>query len=121
MSTANPQKPQDWIIKKGMRFYRKLVRYDDSGAHEDYTGKTVLMQIRTGIGGTLIAEWGTTPESGITIDGSGDVVIDISASLTALLTAGRYVYDIAVTDDAGVHAYFGSIVPNIIVMDGVIE
>lgn len=85
------------IIDQGATFETTLNLTDDSDEAVDLTGYTGAGQIRkhyTSSNATSFA---------VTLGGAnGTLTIGLSANSTANLAAGRYVYDIEVTDNSGI-------------------
>lgn len=75
------------------------------GVAQDLTGWTARMQVRPAVdSGTITLDIDTT-DGGIELGGTeGTVTILISATATAALTAGSYVYDLELVDGTEVTA-----------------
>ena len=70
---------------------------DSEGTAVDLSFYTAKMQVRKNYGGPLIIELST--ENGrIIIDSNSQVTLFIPAEITQLLPAGKYVYDLKITD-----------------------
>ena len=85
------------FIDQGATYATKLVLNDANGAPVDLTGYSASSQIRkhyTSSNSVSFTVTMPTPEA-------GGVVLSMSANTTANLVAGRYVYDVELTDTAG--------------------
>ncbi len=85
-------------LEIGSRFLRSLTFEDSTGTGIDITGYTFQMQVRKRVGGTLVLE-ASTSNGRITITTAldGEFDIDIPSSVTDLLAAATYKYDLEYT------------------------
>ncbi len=84
------------FIDQGATYATKLNITDSNGAVVDLTGYTAAAQIRK----HYTSSNATSFSVAVTAD-TGAVVLSLSANATANLAAGRYVYDVELTDGAG--------------------
>jgi hypothetical protein len=93
----------DLAIDQGATFYINFVYEDESGNAVDLTGYTAAMQFRESYSSAAATVSLTSPSGGIVITAAtGTISVTVSAANTALLTAQTYVYDLEITDGAGV-------------------
>ncbi|MBQ6505685.1 MAG: hypothetical protein IJI57_17395 [Flexilinea sp.] len=91
----------DLICQKGATF-RKALRLKQNGAYIDLTGWTAKSQVRTEPdGGQLLCEMDVTVD-----EENSRIVMLIDPAVTAAFPAGIYTWDIRVTDDDGISAYY---------------
>lgn len=64
----------------------------------DLTGMTVRMQVRPEASSGVIEVALTTENGCIAVDNSGSITLSLTATQTAALSAGRYVYDLEVVN-----------------------
>ena len=89
-------------IEQGATFSRTFTWKDDAGVAINITGYTARLQIRTAFesSSTILS---LTSSSGITLGGSaGTIVVSVSATDTAALDPGSYVYDLELVNGATV-------------------
>lgn len=84
------------FIDQGATYATKLNITDTNGAPVDLTGYTAAAQIRKHYTSSNAVSFSVA----VTAD-TGAVVLQLSANATANLYAGRYVYDVELTDGAG--------------------
>lgn len=84
------------IIDQGATYATKLNITDTDGSAIDLTGYTAAAQIRK-----HYTSSNSTPFSVSVTAATGAVVLSLTANATANLVAGRYVYDVELTDGAG--------------------
>ena len=84
------------FIDQGATYATKLVLNDPNGSPVDLTGYSATSQIRKHYTSSNAVSFSVslTPDTGA-------VVLSLSANSTANLVAGRYVYDVELTDPAG--------------------
>lgn len=88
--------PGDYNITcpQGATFDRTFTLTVD-GTPQNLTGYTAAMQVRESVSGSTALINLTTENGGITLGGSaGTILVTISASTTAAVTAGSYSYDL---------------------------
>ena len=91
----------DFTAGQGETFDR-TVTWEISDVAVNLTGYTARMQIRKTVKSTS-AVVSLTSSSGLTLGGAaGTIQIVISATATAALTAGRYVYDLELVSSGGI-------------------
>ena len=93
----------DLCIPQGATFSR-VIRYKADGANVDLSGYSARMHIRpTAASNTLTLALTTGQDGRITLGGSaGTITLSISATDTAAITAGRYVYDLELISAGGI-------------------
>ena len=90
----------DLIIDQGAT-WRRTVRWTSDGSPVNLTGATARMQLRQQFTDPTPAIDLTTG-NGVTVTGGlGTISIVITATATAALNPGRYVYDLDVTNGTG--------------------
>lgn len=92
----------DIICEQGATLSLTLTYRDSADALVNLTGYSARMQVRERASspGTLVS---LTQASGITLGGAaGTIVITVSATATAALEAGQYVYDLEIVSGGGV-------------------
>lgn len=84
------------FVDQGATYATKLVVADPNGTPVDLTGYTAAAQIRKHYTSSNAVSFSVsiTPST-------GSVVLNLSANSTANLVAGRYVYDVELTDGSG--------------------
>lgn len=93
-------KAQDLVIDQFATFKTSFTwKTKTTNAPVNLTGYTAALQIRrTPADSTALVSL-SSPSNGLTIEGTaGRVNIEIAAAVTSTLTAGRYVYDLVLTD-----------------------
>lgn len=93
-------------IERGASWSTSLIVTDPTGAHINHTGYTIRMEVRDATQGTLLAAFATDSTGGITINGSGDILIAITAATSKAFLFDRGVYDLKVTTVAGAVSYY---------------
>lgn len=84
----------DFCIPQGATFFR-VIRWKADGANVSLVGFTARMQIRPTAASATTTLALTTENGRIALGGSaGTITLSISATDTAAITAGRYVYDL---------------------------
>ena len=84
------------IIDQGATYATKLNITDANGIAVDLTGYSAAAQIRK-----HYTSSNSTPFTVSLTAATGAVVLSLSSNSTANLVAGRYVYDVELTDGAG--------------------
>ena len=85
----------DTICDQGATYERVVILRDSAAGLVDLTGFTAAMQIRTTAAATTVVKSLTTENSGIVLGGvTGTISLFISATGTAAIAAGNYVYDL---------------------------
>ena len=88
---------------QGATFSRTITWTDSARTPYNLTGYTARMHVRTTAATTTTLIELTTANSRITLGGaSGTVTLTISATDTAALTPGKYVYDLELVSGGGV-------------------
>lgn len=82
------------VIDQGATFSADLDITDENGDAIQLSGYTASSQIRKWYTSTKYVEFTTAVNSDI-----GVITLSLTANQTALLTAGRYVYDVEITDN----------------------
>ncbi len=94
----------DFVCEQGATFAREITWIDSSGIPVNNTGYTARMQVRAtaASASTLLSIGSATGE--IVLGGAnGKITITVSATVTAAITAGCYVYDLEMV--SGVTVY----------------
>ena len=92
----------DFCIPAGATF-SKVIRYKADGANVNLSGYTARMQIRPTAASATTTLALTTENSRIALGGTaGTITLSISATDTAAITAGRYVYDLELVSAGGI-------------------
>ena len=92
----------DLCIPAGATFSR-VIRYKADGSNVNLTGFTARAQIRPSAASATTTLSLTTENTRITLGGTaGTITLNISATDTAALTAGRYVYDLELVSAGGI-------------------
>lgn len=83
------------LIDQGSTWSLQLTWLDSDGAPIDLTGYSARMQIRPTLESSTVTASLTSPSNGITLGGTaGTVTLAMTATQTAAITAGTYVYDV---------------------------
>jgi len=99
MTAAN----NNFIIDQGADWYTTVVYKDSSGTAINLTGYTAALQIRDTYADSTTALSLTSPSGGIVITGAtGTIAIHATATQTAAIAAGNYVYDLEITSAGGI-------------------
>lgn len=102
MSACDCCNTADLCIPQGATFSR-VIRYKADGANVNLTGYTARMQIRPTAASATTTLSLTTENGRIALGGSaGTITLNISATDTAAITAGRYVYDLELVSAGGI-------------------
>ena len=104
MSTGSPWgrfaiTGDDAVIRGGDYYARFLVE-DDNGAPVDLTGASPVMQVRAAPDRPGVVLECTAANGRLTLVGS-ELILDLPASLTATLPAGKYQYEIELRYSGG--------------------
>jgi len=92
----------DLCIPQGATFSR-VIRWKADGANTNLAGYTARMQIRPTAGSATTTLALTTENGRIALGGTaGTITLSISATDTAAITAGRYVYDLELVSAGGI-------------------
>ena len=92
---ASPAGVYNIVCDAGATLTRTLTYKDSAGALVNRTGFTARMQVRADVESTSTALALTTENGGLTLGGAlGTVLITVSATATAALAGGSYVYDL---------------------------
>lgn len=94
----------DMTMEQGATFARVITYQDSTGSLVSLTGYTARMQVRSIItsASTLLSL--TTENGGITLGGSaGTITLAATATTTAAIAAGVYVYDLELISGATVY------------------
>jgi hypothetical protein len=81
------------VIDQGATFSTDLTLTDENGDALNLTGYTANSQLRKWYTSTNSVSFSTTTNTSI-----GVVTLSLSSNQTAALTAGRYVYDVEISD-----------------------
>lgn len=84
------------FIDQGATYATKLNITDTSGSPVDLTGYTAAAQIRKHYTSSNSVSFSTSLSAAL-----GAVTLQLSANTTANMAAGRYVYDVELTDSYG--------------------
>lgn len=99
---ASPAGTLNLLCDAGATFTRTLTWRDAADALVDLSGYTGRMQVRADVESTSTILSLTTSNGGITLGGAaGTVLITVSATESATLTAGDYVYDLELVSAGG--------------------
>lgn len=102
MSACDCVQTYDFCIPAGATFLR-VIRYKADGANVNLTGYTARMQIRPTAASATTTLSLTTENGRIALGGTaGTITLSISATDTAAITAGRYVYDLELVSAGGI-------------------
>lgn len=81
--------------EQGATFTRTITWNNSAGSPINLSGYTARMQVRSDYGSASPILTLTTENSGITLGGAlGTIILSASATTTAALVAGNYVYDL---------------------------
>lgn len=98
----NPPYDADFIIHKGETIDQKMTWSDACGNAIDLTGYTAKLQARYKVTDVSPFLDLSTGNGGIILGGTaGTITIRVSSTATALLDAGRGIYDLRMTDSLG--------------------
>lgn len=102
MSACDCCNSLDLCIPAGATFSR-VIRYKADGANVNLTGYTARMQIRPTAASATTTLSLTTENTRIALGGAaGTITLTISATDTASIAAGRYVYDLELVSAGGI-------------------
>jgi hypothetical protein len=88
------------VVNSGADFSQSFtLEGTDTNSSFDLTGYTVASQMRKWAGSTSSTSFTATIESPPTI---GQILLRLTATQTTALKAGRYIYDVVITDEFGV-------------------
>lgn len=99
--TATTTLPLDYrlLVYSGTNFRREFRWLPDGVTGMDFTGWTAIMPIGTvGVAGTLIL---TDTNGGIVLSSTGQIIINMTPTDTALLNSGVLNYNLDLTDPNG--------------------
>jgi hypothetical protein len=85
------------IVDQGTSYSTSLSLVDDEGDIPDLSGYSANAQIRKTYSSSNAVSFSTTINSG-----TGQLVLTLSANQTSNIVAGRYVYDVLLTDASGI-------------------
>jgi hypothetical protein len=102
MSACDCCNTADLCIPQGATFSR-VIRWKADGANTNLTGFTARAQIRPTAASATTTLSLTTENGRIALGGTaGTITLSISATDTAAITAGRYVYDLELVSAGGI-------------------
>lgn len=102
MSACDCCKTADLCIPQGASFSR-VIRWKADGANVNLSGFSARMQIRPTAASATTTLSLTTENGRIALGGTaGTITLTISATDTAAITAGRYVYDLELASAGGI-------------------
>lgn len=102
MSACDCCNQHDLCIPAGASFTR-VIRWKADGDEVNLTGYTARMQIRPTAASATTTLSLTTENNRITLGGTaGTITLSISATDTAAIAAGRYVYDLELVSAGGI-------------------
>lgn len=102
MSACDCCNQHDLCIPAGASFSR-VIRYKADGANVNLTGYTARMQIRPTAASATTTLSLTTENGRIALGGAaGTITLTISATDSAAIAAGRYVYDLELVSAGGI-------------------
>jgi len=81
------------VIDQGATFSTEILLTDDAGNTLDLSGYTGISQIRKSYTSSSSTSFSVTLNSGM-------VQLNLTSTQTAAITAGRYVYDVFLTDSS---------------------
>lgn len=81
------------VVDQGATYNTTLTLTDENGEPLDLTSVTAASQIRKSYSSSLAAEFTTSVNVA-----AGEVTLSLTANQTGNLVAGRYVYDVELTD-----------------------
>lgn len=88
------------VVNSGADFSQSFtLEGSDTNSSFDLTGYTVAAQMRKWAGSTSSTSFTATIESPPTI---GKILLRLNSTQTTALKAGRYIYDVVITDEFGV-------------------
>jgi hypothetical protein len=88
------------VVNSGADFSQSFtLEGSDTNSSFDLTGYTVAAQMRKWAGSTSSTSFTATIESPPTI---GQILLRLNSTQTTALKAGRYIYDVVITDEFGV-------------------
>lgn len=91
------------IIDQGAT-YSQVITWKDSNGPINVTGYTARMQVRPTIASSTTTLSLTTENGGIALGGAaGTITLAVSATATAALAEGKYVYDLELVTGADVY------------------
>jgi len=92
----------DIVCDQGATFSRVMTWQDSAATPTDLTGYTARMQVRATADSSTVLLSLTTENSRITLGGTaGTITLLVSATDTAAVVAGEYVYDLEIVSGAG--------------------
>lgn len=83
------------VIDQGTTFETVLTLSDDDGNIYDLSNSTAASQIRKSYSSSLTAQFTTSIDEEL-----GEITLSLTPTQTSNIVAGRYVYDVEVTDNA---------------------
>lgn len=83
------------FIDQGATYATKLLLNDADGIPVNLTGYTASAQIRKHYASSNAVNFD------VTLNTTGNVILELSANTTANMVAGRYVYDVELVDTGG--------------------
>ncbi len=93
----------DMVVDQGATLSRVITWKDSSRTPYNITGYTARMQVRETTAAAGVVLELTTANGRIALGGvAGTVTLTVSATTTAAVAAGRYVYDLELVSSAGV-------------------
>jgi hypothetical protein len=105
MSCCGPAGLHNFLCNQGATFTRTLTWTDSAKKARDLTGYTARMQVRSSVESSSVIVELTTVNGKITLgtttDTKGQVTLLLSATTTAALTPGQYVYDLELVSAGG--------------------
>jgi hypothetical protein len=102
MSACDCTNTHDLCIPAGATFSR-VIRYKADGSNVNLTGYTARMQIRPAAASATTTLSLTTENTRIALGGTaGTITLSISATDTAAIASGRYVYDLELVSAGGI-------------------
>lgn len=97
--------PHNFVVKKG-ETWNRTVSASVSSSAVDHTGYTVEMDVRASPVSSSELLTLTLANSRVTINGSGNIQLALTAAETAALTFDRGFYDLKVTSPGGTVNYY---------------
>lgn len=92
----------NFIVDQGADWYATFVYKDSGGTAINLTGYTAALQIRDTYADST-TDLALTSTSGITITGAtGTLAVRATATQTAAIAAGNYVYDLEITSSGAI-------------------
>lgn len=87
------------VCDQGSTFTLQVTWLDSTGAAVDLTGRTARLSVRPSLESSTVTASLTTENGGITLGGTaGTVDLLLSATASAAITAGTYVYDLEIVN-----------------------